>query len=92
MQIHPHAKLLEVGSGCNQGYGLDSRMALWKKLFSTASLWEVNVDSTCASESGGQLLSVPKGPNEQLACTMIVFVVQVLVIPTRIQNIGFSRV
>ena len=92
MQTHPHAKLLEVGSGCNQGYGPGSRMALWQKLLPTASLWEANVDSTCAAESGGQLLTVPKGQNEHLACTIKFFVVQGVVISTRMQTQGFLRV
>ncbi|CAE7264796.1 mycE [Symbiodinium necroappetens] len=51
MQTHPSAKLLEVGSGCNQDYGPGARKPLWKKLFPTAAFWEASLSTTCEGET-----------------------------------------
>ena len=51
MQTHPAPSLLTVGTGCNPGTSPDASIALWRKLFPMASLWEANFDATCVKES-----------------------------------------
>lgn len=44
----PGAKFLEIGLGCNMGYGPGASVALWRKLFRPdAELWEAEYNATC---------------------------------------------
>ena len=37
---NPKMKMLEIGLGCGMGYGPGASVAVFKKLFPTAELWE----------------------------------------------------
>jgi len=44
---HPNMKLLEIGLGCDMSYGPEASVALYKKLFPMADLWEAEFDAVC---------------------------------------------
>jgi hypothetical protein len=50
-EAKPNMKFLEVGLGCNQGYGPGASVKLWKKLFPQAELWEAEFDEVCLNQS-----------------------------------------
>mmetsp|Transcript_29306 Transcript_29306/g.61078 ORF Transcript_29306/g.61078 Transcript_29306/m.61078 type:complete len:569 (-) Transcript_29306:428-2134(-) len=43
----PAMKMLEIGLGCDMNYEPGASVALWKKLFPKADLWEAEYDATC---------------------------------------------
>ena len=43
-------KFLEIGLGCNMGYGPGSSFNLWKKLFPLADLWLAEYDKNCVEK------------------------------------------
>ena len=43
-QRKPNMKMLEIGLGCNMNYGPGASLALHKKLFPKAELWEAEYD------------------------------------------------
>ena len=47
----PGMKLLEIGLGCNMRYGPGASVAVWKKLFPHAELWEAEYDAACVEKS-----------------------------------------
>lgn len=47
----PQMKMLEIGLGCDMGYGPGASVALWKKLFPNADLWEAEFNSKCVEKS-----------------------------------------
>lgn len=44
-------KMLEIGLGCDMNYGPGASVALWRKLFPRAELWEAEYDSKCVEKS-----------------------------------------
>ena len=44
-------KFLEIGLGCNMRYGPGASVAVWKKLFPKANLWEAEYDASCVEKS-----------------------------------------
>lgn len=48
---HPKMKLLEIGLGCDMGYGPGASVSLYKKLFPTADLWEAEYDAACVKKA-----------------------------------------
>ena len=46
-----HFKLLEIGLGCNMGYGPGASVALWKKLFPDAEIWEAEYVKECIDKA-----------------------------------------
>eukprot|EP00579_Thalassiosira_antarctica_P022473 CAMPEP_0201987572 /NCGR_PEP_ID=MMETSP0904-20121228/91870_1 /ASSEMBLY_ACC=CAM_ASM_000553 /TAXON_ID=420261 /ORGANISM="Thalassiosira antarctica, Strain CCMP982" /LENGTH=196 /DNA_ID=CAMNT_0048541693 /DNA_START=431 /DNA_END=1021 /DNA_ORIENTATION=- len=46
-QRKPNMKMLEIGLGCDMNYEPGASVALWKKLFPQADLWEAEYDATC---------------------------------------------
>jgi hypothetical protein len=46
----PNMKFLEIGLGCDMTYGPGASVALWRKLFPKAELWEAEFDATCANK------------------------------------------
>jgi hypothetical protein len=47
----PNMKMMEIGLGCDMGYGPGASVALWKKLFPKADLWEAEYDRKCVDKS-----------------------------------------
>uniref|UniRef100_A0A7S3L7I1 Methyltransferase domain-containing protein n=1 Tax=Amphora coffeiformis TaxID=265554 RepID=A0A7S3L7I1_9STRA len=47
----PHMKMLEIGLGCDMGYGPGASVAVWKKLFPEAELWEAEFDGKCVEKA-----------------------------------------
>ncbi|KAL9185705.1 hypothetical protein ACHAXT_003482 [Thalassiosira profunda] len=43
----PSMKMLEIGLGCDMNYEPGASVALWKKLFPQADLWEAEYDAKC---------------------------------------------
>jgi hypothetical protein len=56
-EAKPNMKFLEVGLGCDMGYGPGASVKLWKKLFPQAELWEAEFNEACVNKSraNGQL-------------------------------------
>jgi len=46
----PTMKMLEIGLGCNMGYGPGASVALHKKLFPQAELWEAEYNAACVEK------------------------------------------
>jgi len=46
----PTMKMLEIGLGCDMGYGPGASVALHKKLFPQAELWEAEYDAACVEK------------------------------------------
>ena len=46
----PTMKMLEIGLGCNMNYGPGASVALHKKLFPQAELWEAEYDAACVEK------------------------------------------
>lgn len=55
--IIPNMKMLEIGLGCDMKYGPGASVAMYKKLFPEAELWEAEFDAKCVenSKAAGQL-------------------------------------
>ena len=53
----PNMKMLEIGLGCDMNYGPGASVAIYKKLFPEAELWEAEFDAKCVekSKAEGQL-------------------------------------
>jgi len=53
----PNMKFLEIGLGCNMGYGPGASVKIWKKLFPKANLWEAEYVKECVdkAQQEGQL-------------------------------------
>ena len=49
-----HMKMLEIGLGCDMNYEPGASVALWKKLFPEANLWEAEYNETCVEVSKKQ--------------------------------------
>ena len=47
----PDFKMLEIGLGCNMGYGPGASVAVWKELFPNAKLWEAEYVAECVEKS-----------------------------------------
>lgn len=47
---NPTMKMLEIGLGCNMNYGPGASVALYKKLFPRAELWEAEYDAACVEK------------------------------------------
>lgn len=47
---NPKMKMLEIGLGCNMGYGPGASVAVYKKLFPEATLWEAEYDAECVDK------------------------------------------
>ncbi|KAL7537659.1 hypothetical protein ACHAXR_007984 [Thalassiosira sp. AJA248-18] len=43
----PDMKMLEIGLGCDMNYEPGASVALWRKLFPQADLWEAEYNATC---------------------------------------------
>lgn len=50
----PNMKMLEIGLGCDMNYEPGASVALWKKLFPKANLWEAEYNKTCVEISTKQ--------------------------------------
>jgi len=48
---NPKMKMLEIGLGCDMNYGPGASVALYKKLFPEAELWEAEFNANCVEES-----------------------------------------
>ena len=48
---NPTMKMLEIGLGCNMGYGPGASVALYRKLFPQAEIWEAEYDGECVKQS-----------------------------------------
>lgn len=44
-------KMLEIGLGCNMGYGPGASVALWEKLLPRAELWEADYNGGCVENA-----------------------------------------
>ena len=49
----PNMKFLEIGLGCDMSYGPGASVAVWKKLFPDADLWEAEYNATCVEKAKG---------------------------------------
>mmetsp|Transcript_34671 Transcript_34671/g.35260 ORF Transcript_34671/g.35260 Transcript_34671/m.35260 type:complete len:165 (+) Transcript_34671:506-1000(+) len=47
---HPKMKMLEIGLGCDMGYGPGASVKLWKALFPEADLWEAEFNGKCVQK------------------------------------------
>ena len=47
---NPTMKMLEIGLGCDMHYGPGASVAVWKKLFPKADLWEAEFDAGCVTK------------------------------------------
>ena len=47
---NPTMKMLEIGLGCDMGYGPGASVSVYKKLFPRASLWEAEYDAACVDK------------------------------------------
>ena len=49
--------MLEIGLGCNMGYGHGASTTLWRSLFPSATLWEAEYVARCVEKAraAGQL-------------------------------------
>mmetsp|Transcript_26695 Transcript_26695/g.56400 ORF Transcript_26695/g.56400 Transcript_26695/m.56400 type:complete len:412 (-) Transcript_26695:26-1261(-) len=72
-QSKPNMKMLEIGLGCDMNYEPGASVALWKKLFPKADLWEAEYNATCVELStkqgkldGFNVLVGDQGNNETL--------------------------
>jgi len=72
-QRKPNMKMLEIGLGCDMNYEPGASVALWKKLFPHAELWEAEYDATCVDLAtkqgkldGFNVLVGDQGNNETL--------------------------
>jgi hypothetical protein len=56
-EAKPNMKFLEIGLGCDMGYGPGASVKLWKQLFPKAELWEGEFNAECVEKSkqNGQL-------------------------------------
>lgn len=54
--LHPNMKMLEIGLGCNMKYGPGASVALWKKIFPQAELWEAEFDAECVNQNKDDML------------------------------------
>lgn len=69
---HPNMKMLEIGLGCDMGYGPGASVNLYKKLFPQAELWEAEYNAACVEKHrdgmlvGIHLLTGDQGNNEVL--------------------------
>jgi hypothetical protein len=48
--LNPTMRMLEIGLGCDMGYGPGASVAIWKKLFPKAVLWEAEFDAECVEK------------------------------------------
>jgi hypothetical protein len=48
---NPKMKMLEIGLGCDMVYGPGASVAIHKKLFPTAELWEAEYDASCVEKA-----------------------------------------
>ena len=55
-QQNPSMKMLEIGLGCDMNYGPGASVAVWKKLFPEAELWEAEFDSQCVEKHRDDML------------------------------------
>lgn len=53
-QLQPKMKMLEIGLGCDMNYEPGASVALWRKLFPRAELWEAEYNSTCVESATKQ--------------------------------------
>ena len=53
-------RMLEIGLGCNMGYGPGASVSVWQRLLPDAELWEAEFDAECveAARAKGQLEGV----------------------------------
>jgi hypothetical protein len=56
---NPTMKMLEIGLGCDMNYNPGASVAIWKKLFPKADLWEAEFNAECvANHTGGMLKDI----------------------------------
>ena len=55
---HPKMKMLEIGLGCDMGYGPGASVKLWKALFPEADLWEAEFNGKCVQKNQDMLLGL----------------------------------
>jgi hypothetical protein len=48
---NPKMKMLEIGLGCDMGYGPGASVQIYKKLFPEADLWEAEYDADCVKKA-----------------------------------------
>jgi len=48
--MNPSMKFLEIGLGCDMFYGPGASVAVWKKLFPEAELWEAEYNAECVEK------------------------------------------
>ena len=48
--MNPSMKMLEIGLGCDMTYGPGASVAVWKKLFPKAEIWEAETDHLCVEK------------------------------------------
>lgn len=44
-------EMLEIGLGCDMNYGPGASVAVWKKLFPRAELWEAEYNGDCVKKA-----------------------------------------
>jgi hypothetical protein len=48
---NPKMKMIEIGLGCDMKYGPGASVAIYKKLFPTAELWEAEFSASCVEKA-----------------------------------------
>mmetsp|Transcript_13046 Transcript_13046/g.17037 ORF Transcript_13046/g.17037 Transcript_13046/m.17037 type:complete len:281 (+) Transcript_13046:187-1029(+) len=56
--LHPNMKMLEIGLGCNMNYGPGASVALWRKIFPQAEVWEAEFDEECVNKKKDDLKGI----------------------------------
>jgi hypothetical protein len=66
--LKPNMKFLEIGLGCDMFYGPGASVAVWKKLFPEAELWEAEYNAQCVekSKSEGKLDGISTLTGDQM--------------------------
>lgn len=70
---HPNMKFLEIGLGCDMGYGPGASVKVWQTLFPTADLWEAEYNGACVakSRSEGKLEGIKTLVGDQANVTVL---------------------
>lgn len=54
--LNPSMKFLEIGLGCDMGYGPGASVAVWRKLLPKAELWEAEFNGECVEKHRNGML------------------------------------
>lgn len=54
--LNPSMKFLEIGLGCDMGYGPGASVAIWRKLLPKAELWEAEFNAECVEKHRNGML------------------------------------